>query len=57
MLYRSLSEIRDIYETDWIRDVGSLRTIYDVPRVNVSAETVISGMEDSEASESLAAWV
>jgi hypothetical protein len=34
-------------------EVGGLRTIYDVPRVKVSADTIISGMEVSETLESL----
>ncbi|KAJ5585423.1 uncharacterized protein N7459_005223 [Penicillium hispanicum] len=53
MLFRSDSEIRDIYETDWIMEVGGLRTIYDIPRLEVNADTVISGMEVSETPESL----
>ncbi|CAG7990198.1 unnamed protein product [Penicillium nalgiovense] len=52
MLFRSLSDIQDIYKTDWIMEVGGLRTIYDVPRVTISADTVASGMEVSETPES-----
>ncbi|KAJ5472944.1 hypothetical protein N7530_006945, partial [Penicillium desertorum] len=42
MLFRSPSDIQDIYETDWIMEVGGLRTIYDVPRVKVRADTIVS---------------
>ncbi|KAJ5690359.1 hypothetical protein N7462_004751 [Penicillium macrosclerotiorum] len=53
MLFGSPSDIREIYETDWIMELGGLRTIYDVPRVKVSSDTIASGMEASETPKSL----
>lgn len=53
VLFESLHDIQTVYEGDWIMEIGGLRTIYDVHRLEASADTVTSGMEVCERPESL----
>jgi hypothetical protein len=53
VLFESLGDIQAVYEGDWIMEVGGLRTIYDLHRLEASADTIISGMEVCERPESL----
>lgn len=54
MLFHSYLDIESQYENEWIREVGGLRVLYEAPEVRVSADTVASGMEVSDAPSSLA---
>jgi hypothetical protein len=53
VLFKSLHEIKAVYERDWIGEVGGLPTVYDEYRLEASADTVTSGMEVCEKPESL----
>lgn len=53
ILFQTLSEIRDVYKRDWVMDIGGLRVIYDIPQIEVTADSVESGMQVSEKPESI----
>lgn len=53
ILFENLGHIQDVYENDWVREIGGLRVFYDILKANVAAETLNSGMQVAEKPEKL----
>ncbi|KAJ5485572.1 hypothetical protein N7539_005560 [Penicillium diatomitis] len=53
MLFTSLSDIQHMYLNDWVMVVGGLRVMYDLLEIDITSDTVASGMPVSGSPDAI----